>query len=92
MHGAPAAQQLGIQVLQQFGRQMQFMFLKGLLIFVLIVGPAAVIAYLLGTRYRKQVLGTFPFLDGYVLQGVLIVRLLIANFTYLPALLRWFRP
>ncbi len=51
------------------------------------------IAYVLGTRYRKEVLGTFPSLKGNVFQAVMILWLFVAAFTYLPALLRfWFRP
>lgn len=69
------------------------MILRGVLALILLAGPAVVIAYVLRTRYRGPLLRTFPFLKDNVFNAVLIVWLFIANFTYLPAVMRfWIHP
>lgn len=86
---AYTAQSQRIVPILPLGQYLWPMLIKALLIVVLLFGPAYIIAHLVGTRYRKQVLGTLPFLKGNIFQAVTILWLFIASFTYLPALLRF---
>jgi len=73
---------------------MQLMAFKAMLLLVILFGPAFVISYIMATRYRRQILKTFPFLKGYVAQAIFILCMFLAVFTYFPALSRMllFRP
>ncbi|HLY24216.1 MAG TPA: hypothetical protein VKT83_17255 [bacterium] len=76
-----------------FGKYLMLMFLRMFLVGILLFGPAAGIAYVLGTHHRRQVLRMFPFLKGDIFRPVAIIWLFIAALTYFPALVRfWLSP
>lgn len=75
------------------GQYLWLMVFKMLLVFVLLFGPAYVIAYIVSSRYRQEVVRVFPFLKDELSRAIVIIWLFLAGFTYLPPLLRfWLWP